>query len=95
MKKIVILLLALSGAANAQNISASKLPSAVKTEFIKNHPGLKAAWEKEEGNYEAGFTLNGIAILEIYTANSLLTESEITMKVSALPASVVQYIKQH
>lgn len=45
---------------NAQNISASKVPAVVKAVFNNEHPGIKANWEIEEGNYEAGYTSKGL-----------------------------------
>ncbi|MEO5563132.1 MAG: hypothetical protein ABIR18_06850, partial [Chitinophagaceae bacterium] len=57
MKNIAIILIStvFSFSVNAQKIDAFKVPVAVKESFIKQFPGSTAKWEKENGQYEAGF----------------------------------------
>jgi Putative beta-lactamase-inhibitor-like, PepSY-like len=98
MKKLlvttVMLAFAVSGAF-AQKIDASKVPAAAKAAFAKQYPGVSAKWEKEYGKYEAGFKQNGNTMSALFEANGTMTESEIGIKVSALPASVLTYVKDH
>ena len=72
-----------------------KVPLAVEQAFQKNHPGIKAQWEKEAGKYEAGFKQNGKKMSVLYTAAGTLEESEVEIAINQLPASVPQYITQH
>lgn len=99
MKNVVILIAGLSGltiSANAQQLTASKVPSPVKASFAKAHPELKSVvWEKEKVNYEAGFKLDGKEISELYDAKGMLTESEVAIKPEELPAAVRSYIASH
>jgi len=98
MKKMIIMsaLFATIGfAACAQKLDASKVPAAVKAAFAKQYPGITAGWEKEDGNYEVNFKQNGNTMSALYEANGTLTETEMDIKVSDLPATVQSYIKEH
>ncbi|MEO5910134.1 MAG: PepSY-like domain-containing protein [Pelobium sp.] len=72
-----------------------KVPIAVKNAFQKEYPGVKVKWEKEDGNYEAGFEQKGHEMSVIYTPTGVATETEMEMAVSELPKSVVDYVSQH
>ena len=96
MKKIIGLLsimfcLALS--ANAQKVSADKVPAVVKSSFAKLHPGIKAKWEKEGKNYEVGFILNDRETTEVYELSGKLVETEMSVKFSELPLAVQLKLK--
>lgn len=99
MKKATILIAGLAGltiSANAQKLAASKVPAAVKVAFAKAHPEMKTVtWEKEKSNYEAGFKLKEQAVSEIYSPTGTLTESEVEIKTTDLPAAVTTYIAAH
>ena len=98
MKKLFIVTVATVLAAffvNAQKIDASKVPAAVKSGFSKQYPGVTAKWEKEAGKYEANFKQNGNTMSALFEANGSLTESEMDIAVSALPAAVLAYVKDH
>ena len=71
------------------------MPAAVKTSFTKQYPGTIAEWEKEDGKYEAGFKQGGNNMSALFEANGTMTESEMDIKVSDLPASVLTYVKEH
>jgi hypothetical protein len=79
----------------AQKLDASKVPAAVKATFAKQYPGASVKWEKEDGKYEAGFKQNGNTMSALYEANGTMTESEMDIKVSDLPASVLAYVKEN
>jgi Putative beta-lactamase-inhibitor-like, PepSY-like len=81
--------------AEAQKIDASKVPAPVKASFAKQFPGTAAKWEKEDGKYEAGFKQNGNTMSALFEATGTMTESEMDIKVSDLPASVLTYVKKH
>lgn len=79
----------------AQKIDASKVPAPVKAAFTKDYPNISPKWEKENGKFEAGFKQHGSVMSILYEANGTMVESEIDIKVSDLPASVLAYVKEH
>ena len=98
MKKLITMsaLFATIGfAACAQKLDASKVPAAVKATFTKQYPGITPKWEMEDGKYEASFKKGTDAISAMFEPNGTFTESEIDIKVAALPASVLAYVKEH
>jgi hypothetical protein len=98
MKKLlslVALATTIGFSACAQKLDASKVPAAVKATFAKQYPGASVKWEKEDGKYEAGFKQNGNTMSALYEANGTMTESEMDIKVSDLPASVLAYVKEN
>lgn len=98
MKKLlslVALATAIGFSACAQKLDASKVPASVKATFEKQYPGVSVKWEKEDGKYEAGFKQNGNTMSALYEANGTMTESEMDIKVSDLPASVLAYVKEN
>ena len=97
MKKIMLLLI-IGGAtftACAQKLDASKVPSAVKTSFAKDFPGMSTKWEKENANYEANFKMDGKTMSALYDAKGNKQETETDIKISDLPQSVKDYIAQN
>ncbi|MXV14032.1 PepSY-like domain-containing protein [Hufsiella ginkgonis] len=94
----VILLAAMavtSFPALAQKLNAAKVPVAVKAAFIKAHPGTKVRWDREDKDYEAGFTVAGKEASEVYSAAGIKLSSETEINVSELPATVISYVKTH
>lgn len=79
--------------ASAQKIKESEVPAAVKASFSKQYPGITAKWEKEDGNFEAGFKKDSKEMSAIYQANGMMMESELSIKESELPAAVLNYVK--
>lgn len=79
--------------ASAQKVAVSKVPALVKATFTKNHPGIKAEWEMEKQNFEAGFTLNGKETSEVYAPAGTLLETEVSIKSTELPAAVLAKLK--
>jgi hypothetical protein len=98
MKKLLVVLFvsgAVSLTASAQKLDASKVPSSVKESFAKQFPGAAGKWEMEKGNYEAGFKYQGNTMSALFDTNGTMTESEIAIKKSELPATVNAYINKH
>ena len=89
------LIAAIGFSACAQKIDASKVPAPVKAAFAKKYPGVTVKWEKEDGKYEAGFKQDGNTMSALFEANGTMTESEMDIKVTDLPASVLAYVKDH
>ena len=79
----------------AQKLDAAKVPAAVKAAFTKQYPGIDAKWEKEAGKYEVNFKQSGNTMSALYEANGTLTETEMDIKVTDLPATVLAYVKEH
>ncbi|MFL9484019.1 PepSY-like domain-containing protein [Chitinophagaceae bacterium LWZ2-11] len=98
MKKIIVLAFAVItiGSAQAQKVDASKVPDVVKTSFAKQFPSVTAVkWEKEKGDFEAGFKSNGKEMSALFTVAGVLKESEVAIKVTELPDAVTNYVKEH
>jgi hypothetical protein len=98
MKKLFAILFAGAGltlTACAQKLDAAKVPAAVKQTFIKQYPGATAKWEKEDGKYEANFTQKGNTMSALFEPGGTMTESEMEIKTSALPAAATTFIKDH
>lgn len=79
--------------AKCQKVNASKVPNAVKISFAKAFAGTTAKWEKENGQYEAGFTKEGKEMSALFNADGTMTESEVSINQSELPANVLAYVK--
>lgn len=91
MKKLLTLvaLAAISYQAQAQKLSAAQVPAAVKTTFKAKFPTVRTnTWEKENGDFEAGFNLNGATMSAVITPTGELKETETDMAVAKLPAAV-------
>lgn len=82
-------------AACGQKLDASKVPAAVKAAFAKQFPRATATWEKEDGKYEANFNQNNDEGSALFEVNGTMTESEMEIKASELPASVQAYVAEH
>ena len=94
MKNLVLMIAASVGV----TVSASaqvKVPAAVKSSFQKEYPGVKVKWEKEAGNYEAGFEQKGHEMSVIYTPTGTSTEKEMEIPISELPKAVRDYVSQN
>ncbi|MFT3903872.1 MAG: PepSY-like domain-containing protein [Niabella sp.] len=98
MKKLVFLLTIMAGVsfANAQKIQEKGVPASVKAGLQKQFPNAKGVkWEKEKGNYEAGFKLNATDYSVLLNASGSVLETETAMAVNALPAPVKDYVAKH
>jgi len=98
MKKLLGVFMAtamIGGTACAQKLKKSEVPAAVKSNFVKQFPGVEAKWEKEDGKYEAGFKKMHHEMSAMFEANGAMTETEMEIKVAELPASVLKYVKEN
>jgi hypothetical protein len=80
--------------ATAQKMTAAKIPTAVKAAFAKQFVGATAKWEKEKGEYEAGFKMDGKEMSALFSADGKMMESEVSIKPEVLPAKVLAYVKE-
>ena len=91
MKKLLMLtaLAALSYRAQAQKLAAAQVPAVVQATFRARFPAVKTnTWEKENGDFEAGFKLNRATMSAVITPAGVLKETETDMAVNKLPAAV-------
>ncbi len=98
MKKLTLLaaLVVLTAtAACGQKLDAANVPPAVKTACAMRYPGIMVKWEKEGGNYEAAFKRNNNSMSALFKPDGTFTESEVDMKWSELPGTVLAYVQQH
>ena len=77
-------------------VAGIDVPAAAKAALTRLYPGVKnAKWEKEDGNYEVGFTHQGKQLSLVIDAKGTVLETETTIAVSALPEPVRSYITKH
>lgn len=98
MKRTAILLGAMFAVsfANAQKVSDKEVPTVVKSTLQKNYPNAKELkWEKEKGNYEAGFDLNETDYSLLIDISGNILETEIEIKVDGLPAKAKDYVSKN
>ncbi len=83
--------------ATAQKVKEAEVPKAVMESFNNSFKDVKAEkWEKEKnGNFEAEFDFNKEEMSASYSADGKLMETETEIKVSALPATVSDYIAKN
>lgn len=98
MKKIVFLLTAVASVsfANAQKIQEKDVPASVKAGLQKQFPNAQnIKWEKEKGNYEAGFKVKQADYSVLVGTSGNIMETEVPIANDALPASVKEYVSKH
>lgn len=97
MKKLILLSIGSAAVLSvcAQKLDEAKVPAAVKTSFEKQFPGVLAKWEKEGGNYEVNFKQNDHNMSVLITPSGSITETEMDIKIAALPAPALAYVKEH
>ena len=80
----------------AQKMDASKIPAPVKVTLTKNFAVItNIKWEKENGNYEAGFVQDGKNISAIISPSGSLLETETMIKTGELPLTAASYLAQN
>ncbi len=103
MKKLILstllgasILIANAQEAKEQKLDEAAVPAAVKTKFTSLYPGLKAEkWEKENGNFEAGFHKDKTKMSVVIDASGNLLETETKIEVSELPKAATDYITKN
>lgn len=100
MKKIILsiaYLFAIHTLTYAQQNAKKSLevPAVVMQSFQKHYPNVKAKWDKENGDFEAGFKQNGNEWSVLYASDGTLKETEVEIPISQLPKGVVEYITTH
>ena len=90
-----VLAVSITFSACAQKLKEADVPVAVKASFTKQYPGITAKWEKENGKYEANFKQGSKVMSAMFEPAGTFTESEMDIKVTDLPATVLVYVKEH
>lgn len=81
---------------NAQKISDKEVPAVVKSTLQKNYPDAREVkWEKEKGNYEAGFEHNHSEYSLLMDVSGKIIETEIEIKKEELPLKVKEYVAKN
>ncbi|MDH6253748.1 hypothetical protein M2347_003475 [Chryseobacterium sp. H1D6B] len=97
MKKLAILFAATAGVVfiNGQKIQQKDIPGSVQFGLQKQFPDAKnVKWEKENGNYEAGFKSKGTEYSVLLNASGSIMETEIPVSINSLSAPIKQFIAQ-
>ncbi len=95
-KGLLIAFLVIGGAtnSNAQDISADRVPTAVKENFLKSYPKAKKVdWELKRGNYEAEFDLGRVGHKATYAPAGKILSFEKDIPNSKLPNAIAKSIK--
>lgn len=100
MKKRFLIAMALSCgtlALMAQDLKLKDVPASVKAAQAKKYPAAtKVNWEKEKGNYEANWGgKSGEDNSAVFTPAGEFVEIVNAIPISALPKTVVPYVKEH
>ena len=73
-----------------------KIPSNVKAAFEKAYPQIKKVkWEKEKGNYEAGFSENKVTKSVLLDAKGKILETEVEIPIANLSKSMTDYVAKN
>ncbi len=91
MKNLLIIsaLIAMGYQAQAQKMNTAQVPAVVRATFKAKFPTVKTnTWEKEAGDFEAGFKLNGATMSAVITPAGVLRETETDIAVDKLPTAV-------
>ena len=73
----------------------ASVPLQVKSAFTKNYPGIEAAWEVENAQYEASYLINNKKNTVIYEESGDLFATEIEIDEQEMPNKVTSYLSRH
>ena len=87
-------LLMISGISAQQKTMTPPRPA--NNSFAKDFPAATGAkWEKEKGNFEVNFTMNGNKMSAVYDGKGALKETETAIPVASLPAAATNYVQKN
>lgn len=94
MKNILIIAVLLT--CSFTSFAQKNIPNEVKTSFAKQYPLIKKVkWEKEKGNYEAGFTEDKIGKSVLFDSKGKILETETEIPVASLSKSITDYVSKN
>ena len=96
MKKLILAAL-VAGVFSLQAFACGDdVPAAVKTKLSSLYPNAKKVkWEKEKEMYEAEFENSGVETSVLFDGQGAVTETEIEIPVSKLPAAATTYLAKN
>ncbi len=75
------------------SFAQKSIPTQVLEAFKKDHKNMdNVKWEKEKGNYEASFKINGLENSMLFDAKGNVLEREIAINKELLPKGVLDYV---
>jgi Putative beta-lactamase-inhibitor-like, PepSY-like len=78
------------------SFAQKNIPSEVKTAFAKQYPNVtKVKWEKENGDFEAGFTIDKIENSVLLDAKGNILETEVAIKKATLSKEILAYVSKN
>ena len=81
---------------NEHKLMVKNVPAVVTSTFNKVHQSIKGVdWSKDRNNYEAKSVAKKREKFITYDESGNFIEVEMAMEVSALPASVMQYVNKN
>ncbi|MBC7524849.1 MAG: PepSY-like domain-containing protein [Flavobacterium sp.] len=93
MKKLFIVSILFSALALGQK---KGIPAVVQNAFSKSFPTVtKVKWEKEDGNFEAGFKENGIEKSVLLSSKGEILETESSIMVTELSKKITDYVAKN
>ena len=79
-----------------QKLKQADVPPAVKEAFQKQFTQVKEVkWEKEDNKFEVNFEQNDHEMSAVFIQSGMLEETEVEIKKSELPSSIVSYISKN
>ena len=98
MKKLLLITLSavlISFSVSGQKPAVLKVPAVVKASFAKQFPkATDVKWEKEDAVYEVTLKNNGQVMTVTLNNKGILTETEVGIKPSDLPAQILKYVRE-
>ena len=75
------------------SVAQKGIPTQVLEAFKKDHKNMdNVKWEKEKGNYEASFKINGLENSMLFDAKGNVLEREVAINKELLPKGVLDYV---
>jgi len=98
MKRLIFILalMVTVSLANAQKVSEKEIPAAIKSAFQQKYHNVKSVkWEKEKGNYEAGFKEGKTNCSVLIDPSGHIIETEVEITIVELPADARAYVTKN
>ncbi len=79
---------------NAQKITESAVPTAVKTSYTQMFNNIPVTgWELENGNYEASYMQGGVSSAVLYASDGKLIQLEYAIGLGDMPEAALTYMR--
>ena len=96
MKRYLLFITLASFFATSGFAKTPDVPEAVKTSFNKLYPKVQSAkWDKEDGDYEASFTVDKVNNSVKFDPAGNVVETEVAIPTESLPANAAAYVGSH